>query len=371
MEVNMKKLKKVSIYIGGALFLLTNALVLGACSSFGKNPEASKQNNILQSENYDKNREMFVNRKQERLDKMNEEFFKWKTIKKLFKSTKDREPNDLLPQEKPDIAKFLDPSDELKIIWFGHSSFLLNMDGKIVLVDPVFQYASPFSFFGKRYQNAILKREELPEIDYILISHDHYDHLEMNTMKYYANKDIKFIVPLGIGSHLTSWGVKKENIFEKDWWQEQEFDGIKFVATPSQHFSGRTLTRNKTLWASWVIQSKNHNIYFSGDTGYDVHFKQIGEKYGPFDLAFIENGQYNESWEAVHLLPHQSIQAFKDLNAKKLFPIHWGMFTLSIHSWYEPIQSIDNLAAENDVELVAPKIGQIIELGPEYKLEKW
>ncbi len=353
-------------------FLGLGAIMVG-CSAMGTSPGKERIEKFKVSKNYNQEKERFVNRVPERMEKLWERGMSFKDIIDFFKGGKDRSPEKPLPEIKPDLAKFLEPSNELKTIWFGHSSFLLNMDGKIVLVDPVFSNAaSPVSFAVTRFQAPVLKLEELPKIDYILISHDHYDHLDMDSIKYFKDKDVQYITPLGVGEHLEGWGVPKKKITEKDWWETAEFDGVKFIATPSQHFSGRGLfDRCKTLWASWVLQSKNHNIYFSGDSGYDTHFKDIGKKYGPFDVAFIESGQYNKKWEEVHLLPEQSVQAYKDLKAKKFFPIHWAMFVLAMHSWYEPMEKLFAMSKENNINLVVPKIGQMVNLSHDYSNEPW
>ncbi|MDA8792980.1 MBL fold metallo-hydrolase [Bacteriovoracaceae bacterium] len=354
------------------LIILLGAVMM-SCSQFGSRPSDTEKEEYFNSSQFNQKKMTFQNRQQNVIDEMRKNSMSWKTIKEWFGAGKDRVPKDLLPEIKPDMKEFLKASNEIKIVWFGHSSFLLNLDGKIVLVDPVFSgAASPVSFMVKRFQAPVLKLEELPEIDYILISHDHYDHLDMESIKFFVSKNVKFVTPLGVGSHLQSWGIEKNRITEKDWWQSAQFDGIKFIATPAQHFSGRDgIHQNDTLWASWVIQSEKHNIYFSGDSGYDTHFKEIGEKFGPFDIAFIESGQYNEKWKEVHMMPEEAIIAFKELKAKKYFPVHWGMFELAMHSWYEPIERVYNLAQKNNVDLIAPKIGQIVEPNQSYRFEKW
>ena len=166
--------------------------------------------------------------------------------------------------------------------------------------------------------------------------------------------------------------IEENKITERDWWQNFNAGGIEFIATPAQHFSGRDgLHENETLWASWVVRSKDHNVYISGDSGYDTHFKAIGDKYGPFDLAFIECGQYNENWTQVHMMPAQTLEAFKDLKAKKLFPVHWGMFKLAMHTWYDPIEQLTKLAQEKEINLVTPKLGEIVDLSTDTRFERW
>lgn len=354
------------------MIIIVSALTL-SCSSMGTSPDEQKITSFEKSKNYDAKKEKFINRKPEIIDAMWERNFTLRNILGFFKERKNAQPSKPLPEVRPDLAEFLKASKDLKVIWFGHSSFLLNIDGITVLVDPVFSgSAAPVSFMVKRFQEPVLSLQELPEIDYVLISHDHYDHLDMESIEYFKNKKTQFITPLGVGSHLQSWGIDRERVIEKDWWEKAEFAGIKFIATPAQHFSGRGLfDRNKTQWASWVIQSKNHNIYFSGDSGYDIHFKEIGERFGPFDVAFIESGQYNMKWREVHMLPEEAVSAYKDLKAEKYFPIHWGMFVLSYHTWYDPMDQLFRLSKNNNLNIVAPKIGEIVNLSKNFVNDPW
>lgn len=363
----------MKIAVSSLVLIVIIGVISMGCSSFGTRPNKEKKKSFDISKQFNTKKGIFENRIAGLTAEMKKRNMNWDMIKEWFSAGKDRIPSEKLPEVKPDLVEFLKPSDELKVIWFGHSSLLLNMDGKIVLVDPVFgNSAAPFSFMVQRFQKPVLEPHELPEIDYILISHDHYDHLDMSSIKYFVNKRTRFVTPLGVGSHLIGWGIAKERITEKDWWQSAGFDGVEFIATPAQHFSGRNgINDNETLWASWVLKSKNHNIYFSGDSGYDIHFKEIGEKYGPFDVAFLESGQYDERWKEVHMLPEEAILAFKDLRAKKLFPIHWGMFELAFHPWAEPIEKIFNLTWDNSIELVAPMLGEVVDLNKPYKTLLW
>jgi len=265
---------------------------LKGCASMGTNPDRDNVSMFKHSMHYDANKNMFVNRNQDAIDEMWDKNITFTIMIDMFKGRKILKPTTKLPELKPDLSVFLQQDSDLRVIWFGHSSFMLNIDGIIVLVDPVFTNSSfPVNIMNKRFQPPVLKLNELPVIDYILISHDHYDHLDMKSVKYFIDKKARFVVPLGVGSHLKSWGIPHDRIVERDWWVTAKFDSIQFIATPAQHFSGRGLfDRNKTLWASWVIKSKNHSVYFSGDSGYDIHFKAVGKKYGPFDIAFLECG---------------------------------------------------------------------------------
>jgi len=363
-------MKKSSLAL---ILIILGGLMFNSCGTFGSRPEGSYLDNILKSPHYNSEKKSFVNRRPKTEMKKDNEEMGFGFVFEWFAGVKDSEPKSALPEVKPNLKDFLEPSKELKVIWFGHSTFLLNMSGKIVLVDPIFSgAASPFSFMVKRFQRPVLDLNELPEVDTIVISHDHYDHLDMESIKFFVDKKTKFVTPLGVGSHLRKWGVQPERISELDWWEKKELGGVSFIATPAQHFSGRgVFDADQTLWASWVIQNKDHNIYFSGDSGYDTHFKTIGDKYGPFDLAFIENGQYNDKWKDVHMMPDQAAQAYFDLRAKKYFPIHWGMFKLSMHTWYDPIVEISNIADMRDINLVSPKLGEIISITDDLKTDRW
>lgn len=282
-------------------------------------------------------------------------------MKKVFLDG-SRKPSGKLPERRPDLLSFLKRSDHMKFIWFGHSTFLLNVDDHIILVDPVFHHASPFSFLVKRFQAPVLNLSELPFVETILISHDHYDHLDRHTIAFYKEKETRFLVPSGVGKHLRNWGIADSRITELSWHETAEINGTIFRAAPAQHFSGRGFfDRNVTLWASWIIEGKNDKIYYSGDSGYGPHFQEIGRKYGPFDYAFMENGQYNVRWPDVHMQPEETLQALIDLNAEFLIPVHWGMFDLSLHHWTEPIVRTYTIAKNWDIPILTPRLGEIVD----------
>ncbi len=364
----------VSLFV---IFVLLGVLVvIPSCSSMGTRPTVEDSRRFSSSNHYDQEQRVFLNRDREAMQRMGkrDKFKNMSIFNFLFGNDNNEKPAKPLPVLGVDLNKFKAASDTLKVVWFGHSTFLLNFEAKTILVDPMLsEYASPVPFVIGRFQPPPLKASELPHIDTILISHDHYDHLDMKTIRSFKDKvDTKFIVPLGVGRHLEGWGIDRSRITELDWWESTSFDNLEFVATPAQHFSGRAFgDRNATLWASWVIKSDTKRVFFSGDSGYDKHFKDIGDKYGPFDIAFIENGQYNKVWEEVHLLPEQSVRAFYDLKAEIYFPVHWGAFKLSIHPWYEPIQKVYNSSVERKFPLIIPRIGEVVEVSKNYETTNW
>ena len=268
--------------------------------------------------------------------------------------------------------KFLEPTDSVRFVWLGHSSIMMNVQNRILLFDPIFSNAAaPINFMVERFQPPVIHLEELPEIDWILISHDHYDHLDMETVEFFKDKGARFAVPLGVGAHLRYWGIPEDRIFEMDWWQKKSLDGIHYHCTPSQHFSGRTGQDMKTLWASWSVEAEGLKIFFSGDSGYDIHYRQIGERLGPFDLVFMDSGQYNLKWREVHNLPEEAVKGAKELRADYLVPIHWGMFELALHEWYEPVVRSYQSAKSDGVNLLTPMIGQVVELEQPNAFARW
>lgn len=302
--------------------------------------------------------------------------FSWEVIKEFMTSDPKREP--AKPIQVPDLGQAdIELADSLtQLIWYGHSSFLLQIDGKNLLLDPMFgKSPSPVPYFGPlRFTSGLpLEVDELPQIDGVLFSHDHYDHLDYGSVKKLKDKVGQFYVPLGLAAHLREWGVEPEKIKEMDWHESVDFQGLRFTCAPSRHFSGRGLTdRYSTLWASWVIQGQKDKIFFSGDSGYGPHFKEIGEKYGPFDLALMECGQYNTHWQEIHMMPEETVQATLDVRADLLFPIHWGAFRLALHDWKDPIKRATAEAQKLNVAITTPKIGEIFRLGQDnVPNEKW
>jgi len=272
-----------------------------------------------------------------------------------------RTPDTELPVKQVDLSNFnIINSGQLNVTWLGHSSLMINIDGYKILTDPVFE--KRVSIFGPtRFNGDVpLDIRQIPKVDAVIISHDHYDHLNKYSVQSLAEKTNKFVVPLKVGALLVDWGVSRDKIVELSWWQEYRLDQkLMVAATPAQHFSGRGITdRNKTLWASWVIKTPSHNLFFSGDSGYFGGFKQIGDRYGPFDITFIESGAYGEGWPKVHMFPEQTVQAHLDLKGMILHPIHWATFNLALHPWYEPMVRLTAAANFKNVKTATPVVGE-------------
>ncbi len=275
-----------------------------------------------------------------------------------------RNPAGPLPMEKPHEAWSRSISKGLRVTWLGHSTVLLELDGFRVLTDPVFgERASPLTFVGpKRFHPMPASLDELPELDVVLLSHDHYDHLCRPTMEALAKKSVPIVTSLGVGAHLEAMGIAHERITELDWHESTEVKGLKLTATPCQHFSGRGVAdRNSTLWSSWVIESAHRKVFFSGDTGLTEQFKDIGAKYGPFELVMLEVGAFHPSWGAIHLGPENALKAFQMLGGGTLLPVHWGTFNLALHAWDEPAETLLRLSDEQKLRVITPKLGLVFE----------
>lgn len=295
-----------------------------------------------------------------------------KTMWKFFNKPKYTSPASVLPSVKTNLGSLA--ANSPVIVWFGHSSYFIHTGTKTILVDPVFSgYASPFSFGAKSFAGSdAYDTGDFPFIDLLIITHDHYDHLDSRTVAKLKDKTGRIATSLGVGSHLVYWGFDENIITEFDWWETKNyFDDITLTAAPARHFSGRTFIRNKTLWSSFILQANGYKIYLGGDSGYDAHFKTIGEKFGSFDLAILESGQYNQQWPDIHMMPEDTVQASVDLHAKWLLPVHWGKFALSLHPWNEPIQRVLAKARELHVNVVTPMIGEPVVLGRSYPGNEW
>ena len=263
---------------------------------------------------------------------------------------------------------------ELNITWLGHSTILMNISGMNILIDPVFSdYTSPIPFLGpNRYSNLPIKIKDLPNIDLVVITHDHYDHLDYKTIKLIDKKVDKYIVPLGIENHLKRWNVDSDKITNMAWWEEIDINGLLIGCTPARHYSSRSmLDKNNTLWSSYVFIDKYHKVFVSGDSGYDNHFKDISKRYGSFDLSLLDTGQYNVRWKSTHMNPEESVQAGIDLNSKVIMPIHNSSFVLSTHPWDEPLEKFSIESEKNNIKYITPMIGETINYNDNMSTSKW
>lgn len=293
-----------------------------------------------------------------------------------FKKHPNRTPSKPLGPFKADLTQLNAPNDNsLKITWFGHSGSLIQIEGKRLLTDPLWCLrASPFSMLGpKRFFENPVAIEDLPQVDCILLSHDHYDHLDKTSILKLAEKGIKIITMLGVGKRLMQWGVSKSLVTELDWWQSAKVgEHITITALPSRHFSGRWLTdRFKTLWGSFAIKGATHSVYFGADSGYYDGFKKIGDKLGPFDVTMLDTGAYNPEWAAIHMGPENTVKAHEDLKGTLLMPIHWGLFSLAFHPWTEPVERVIAAAKLHDVPLLVPAPGETITVNGQPYNSKW
>jgi L-ascorbate metabolism protein UlaG (beta-lactamase superfamily) len=287
------------------------------------------------------------------------------------------EPAGPLPVQALTSAAFdAAPADGLRVTWLGHSTMIVEIDGSRVLIDPVWgDRASPVSFAGPaRWYAPPLPLSDLPRIDAIVLSHDHYDHLDVLTVKALADRDLEWVVPLGIGAHLESWGVPSDRITELDWWDEARVGDLRLTCTPARHFSGRAATladQNATLWAGWALTGPAHRVFYSGDTAMHDAFVRIGEQLGPFDLTLIESGAYNQMWADVHLGPEQAVWAHQLVRGELMMPVHWGMFDLAMHGWTEPVERVLAAADRAGVSVALPRPGGMVEPGVTVPGERW
>lgn len=357
-------LKKIGLFIISLLllFILVIILFVNFSPEFGGSATKEQKTIYAKSNNYEEGK--FVNEQDVKLDMSFADMRK--SLAGFFNPIPNTTPKKDIPVKSIDSIDIAHYKDKTRLIWFGHSTFLIQMESTTILIDPMFgKVPAPHPMLGtNRFSKELpIEIEKLPQIDAVLISHDHYDHLDYGSIEKLKGKVTFFYVPLGVGTHLLAWGISPDRIIELDWWNEAKFKGLTFTCTPAQHFSGRGLTdRSNTLWSSWVIQSKSESIFFSGDSGYGPHFKEIGDKFGPFDFAMLECGQYNKLWSKIHMFPEETAQAALDVNAKMIMPIHWGAFKLGMHSWTDPVERITVKAQELHVNMIIPGIGEEIRI---------
>lgn len=336
--------------------------------SLGQNPRGAYRDNIRRSPNFRKG--AFQNIEPTPLMTENTSMFKM-TVK-FFGKQEGRLPSFDIPFLKNDLSKT--DAGRCTVTWFGHSSYLLQYKNYNVLVDPVLcGYAAPFPFLGRSFRGTnVYSPKDLPEIDLLIITHDHYDHLDYQTVTSLRSKVKQVVTPIGVGAHLVYWGYDQGRITELDWWEGLTISSeIELTCTPARHFSGRSFVRNQTLWASYCLNIFDKRIFVGGDSGYDAQFGVIGNRYGPFDLAVLESGQYGENWPLIHMTPEQTVQAAQDLGASVLMPVHWAKFALAFHGWNEPAFRIKAAAQEHRVNVSIPVPGSRYYVGEEQEQSEW
>lgn len=348
------------LIIGLIILIILSAVVFMQQPKFGKLSKGDRLERIKKSPNY-KNGSF---KTQSPTPIMSEDVSYFTLFKEsFFKRNKRISPVDEIPSVKTNLLNLEKHRDVL--VWFGHSSYFMQVDGKKILVDPVLSgYASPFSFSVKAFKGTNnYTTNDIPEIDYLFISHDHWDHLDYETILKLKSKIKKVISGLGTGAHFEHWGYQKNTIIEMDWNEQIVLDtGFVVNAVPARHFSGRGLKRNQSLWTAFILQTPTIKIFIGGDGGYDKHFSEIGKTFGPIDLAIIENGQYNKNWKHVHLLPDEIVKTVNDLNAKRLFTVHSSKFALGNHSWDEPLIRASANSKQANIHLLTPMIGEVVYL---------
>ena len=365
----MKRLRKPMLLI---ILILTGLLftvfLFMQQSTFGKDPAEARLDRIKDSPHYRDG--VFQNLEQTAVMRENASYVGM--MNDFFHKDKANIPPQALPSVQTDLKALSD--EKPTIVWFGHSSYLIKSQGVTILVDPVFSgNASPVSFFGKSFPGSdVYGVDDMPNIDCLILSHDHYDHLDYKTITQLIPKVKKFYTALGVGAHLERWGAPADKIVEFDWWEHQSVaPEIDLTAVPARHFSGRSFARGRTLWTAFVLKLHGYSLFLGGDSGYGKHFAEIGQKYGPFDLAILECGQYGKDWPNIHMFPEEVARAGQDLRAKTILPVHWAKFALSIHAWNEPIQRLMKAAKEMNVDVTTPKIGEPLVVNSLYPRTVW
>ncbi|WP_243870473.1 MBL fold metallo-hydrolase [Salegentibacter sp. BDJ18] len=335
---------------------------------FGKEPSGERLKRINNAENTQNGKFQNI----EPTAVQPEDVSMFKIMKQMLNRPKTVRPSAEIPHKKADLLNI--NTKKPAVVWFGHSSYLLSFKGYNILVDPVFSgFASPFKFFGKSFPGTDLyQAEDFPKIDLLILTHDHYDHLDYKFLKQLKSKVLKIVTPLGVGEHLEYWNTQPDIITELNWNESEEVhQNLKVTALPCRHFSGRNVKRNTSLWASFALEWEGFKIYIGSDSGYSSQFKEIGEKFKEFNLAFLECGQYGKYWPQIHMFPEETVKAAKDLNTKILFPVHWGKFVLSVHPWNEPIRRLMAETRIQKQEVVSPRIGEAYVLGEQFSQEEW
>ena len=361
-----RRLLRLSGYAAALLLLFLGVAYLQARQALGHAPSGDRLTRMQASPNW---------REGSFFNELPQRQFVRKTIDAYLNASEFAEPQSPLEVVAPDPRAFdLAPEEGLRVTWLGHSIALIEIDGQTVLTDPVWgPRTSPLSWLGpEAWYAPLMALEDLPEIDAVLISHDHYDHLDFPTIEIMREWDTEFIVPLGVGAHLEHWGIPADRITELDWWQSHEVGDVRIVSTPARHASGRHFfDRDRTLWAGYALQGAEHRVFFSGDTGPFPEIPEIGERLGPFDVTMIEVGAYNQGWPDWHMGPEQAVQAHADLGGGVLLPIHWGLFNLSTHGWTEPIERVLVAAESLGVSALTLRPGESWQPGADATTNRW
>ena len=349
-----------------------SVLILSNCSSFGGTIAGERLKRVQASSHYHDGE--FANTLAHPPLELGDA---WGYLIEQFFGDQIRVPPSAIPISAiPPASMQAPPAPGLRIIWLGHSSVYMELDGLRLLLDPVFSdYASPFPGLGpKRFHPPPIAMRDLPKIDAVMISHDHYDHLDMRTIQYLSSNGTHFVVPLGVGAHLDAWGVPKRQITELDWWESAEIGGLTITCTPAQHYSSRGIFDYKaTLWSSWSVTGPKHRVFYSGDSGFADHFRQIGSRLGPFDLGIFKIGQYGPgaSWIYSHMNPEDAVQANLAVQAGRMLPVSWGTFNIAFHDWDEPIKRAVRAANAQNVDLVTPRVGKVVIMGEPFRSHRW
>jgi L-ascorbate metabolism protein UlaG (beta-lactamase superfamily) len=357
--------KRVCLTAVTVLALFICAALISGWRAFGHTPSGARLERMKHSPEWSDGH--FVNPQPLRNDALG-------SVAAMFHVSPDVSPAQALETAHVDPRQFdTPPPGGLRLTWFGHSSVLIELDGARVLTDPIWsERASPLTWLGpKRFFPPPIPLDQLPPLDAVVVSHDHYDHLDYATLVALKDKVPRFIVPLGIGAHLEYWGVPADHIIELDWWEHAQAGPLEITAVPARHASGRTLVWDKdgTLWAGYALKGPEHRVYFSGDTGLFPAMADIGDRLGPFDVTLIETGQYHQAWPDWHIGPEQAVSAHRIVRGKLMLPVHWGLFALALHGWTEPVERVLARAAVTEQAVATPRPGE--SFGPEASFQRW
>lgn len=354
----MKNIKRmIYIVIGIVISIQIISMIVLSHPKFGRTPSGERLARIEKSPNYRNGKFHNINPTQRMVNKTG-------AIKMMIESithfTSERTPTKKIPAVKTVLKDITDNS----MVWLGHSSYFMKIDNKNILIDPVFNSASPFSFMIKPFDAEYnYSCKDIPKVDILIITHDHWDHLDYEVVKEIKSRVSLVVCPLGVGEHFEYWGYDNNVIVELDWYEKSDIDGMSITCLPTRHYSGRGRETRKNLWGSFMVESSAKTIYIGGDSGYDTHFAKIGNEFTNIDLAILENGQYNEDWRYIHLLPDDLHKAMKDLKAKSYFTGHNSKYALALHSWNEPMKNLEKIAKEDSsLNIITSKIGEVITL---------